>query len=319
MDKQVSKAGGSLRQAVEHYLEQIGIKAKSSKIQTAVKKYLDETKPIVSPYTWSDRKKRLTPFAESVNDQLVCDAKPKTFLIELAERTSNVNADNSRRALSAFFSWAIREELIDQNPIAKIPSFKSSKKKGAAIVLSIPQARFLLNKLDTSFQIEPAGFVLLSIFAGVRPMEFRKRITQDGKRKTVMLYWEDLLDDSIRISSELSKTGTPRLIPINPTLKKWLEWLQEKNGGKLKGPVVNGRFNFTWADWKNEHASELPWSAKDILRHSYGTYRVSQAKEVGKIALEMGNSEAVVKKHYWDALRSSKEAAKFWSLNPPEN
>jgi len=318
LDQKVSKFGGTLKDAVEVYLGLKKVSSQSTEIVTAAKKYIDETKSIASPYTWSDRKRRVNGFAESVAGQLVCDVEPKVFLNALAERTSNTNADNSRRALSAFFTWAIRENLTDLNPISKIPSFKSSKKNGAAVVLSIPQAQFLLKQLDESFKIEPAGFVLLSLFAGIRPMEFRKRITHEGKRKTVMLTWEDLLDDSIRISSELSKTGTPRLVPINDTLKKWLKWLRKKNGGTLTGPIVNGRFNFTWADWKNEHAPDLPWSAKDILRHSYGTYRVSQAKEVGKIALEMGNSEAIVKKHYWDALRSSKEAEQFWSLAPPK-
>ena len=176
----------------------------------------------MSPYTWSDRRRRVNAFAESVEGSLVSQANPKDFLNKLAERTSSTNADNSRRALSGFFSWAIREELTDKNPIAKIPSFKSSKKNGAAVVLSIPEARFLLTKLDENFKIEPAGFILLSLFAGIRPMGFRKRITQDGKRKTVMLNREDLMDGSIRISIELSKTGAPRLVPINPTLKKWI-------------------------------------------------------------------------------------------------
>lgn len=122
------------------------------------------------------------------------------------------------------------------------------------------------------------------------------------------------MDGSVRISSDLAKTGTPRLVPDNPTLQAWLDWLGERMD--LTGPIVGSRFRVRWGDWKKIHSPDIPWEKQDVLRHSYGTYRVSQAQEIGRVAIEMGNSEAIVKKHYWDALRSQKEADEFWSISP---
>ena len=116
-------------------------------------------------------------------------------------------------------------------------------------------------------------------------MEFRKRIMSAGKRKTVILNWEDIMDGNIRISSDLAKTGTPRLVPINDTLQCWLDWIMEKE--TLVGPIVGSKFRKRWSEWKKEYAPLLPWEKQDVLRHSYGTYRVSQAQEIGKVALEM--------------------------------
>ena len=318
LDQKVQAIGGTLRDAVAIYLRNFETSRKSIQLFQAVNDYLEEKTTQFSPYTLRDRRRRLLTFAESfAPDQLVATADPKPFLDAVSKKTSFTNADNSRRAVSAFYTWAVAGGYADENPIRRIRSYTSSKSGGVAKVLSPEQTKSLLETVVEEFDVQVAGYVLLSLFAGIRPMEFRKRITRNGKRKTVALTWEDFIDGNIRISTDLAKTGSPRLVPINPTMRAWLDWLAEQNGERLTDAVVGTRFKFVWADWKRDHASDIPWSVKDLLRHSYGTYRVSQAQEIGKVAIEMGNSEAIVRKHYWDALRSEKEAEKFWSILPP--
>ena len=58
-----------------------------------------------------------------------------------------------------------------------------------------------------------------------------------------------------------------------------------------------------------------PWKT-NALRHSFGTYRVLQLDAVGKVALEMGNSERMVKSHYYDAGRKKAEAKRWFELGP---
>ena len=315
LDKMARDAGGTLREATLEYVRRLGSTRSSIPVSEAVEMYLAAKIAELSPYTFTDRRNRLRTFAADAPDLLISEIAPKPFLDKLAKRTSRTNADNSRRSISAFYTWAVNSGYAGENPIKKIGAY-TSKKGGVATVLSSDEAAGLLATIQNQFDLEVAGFVLLSLFAGIRPLEFRKRIISDGNRRTVMLDWSDLMDGYIRISTDLSKTGAPRLVPINDTLQSWLDWLKEAAGGELKGPVVGSRFKFTWADWKNKNANHLPWSAKDILRHSYGTYRVSQAQEIGRVAIEMGNSEAVVRRHYWNALRSQNEAQGFWSLTP---
>ena len=45
-----------------------------------------------------------------------------------------------------------------------------------ATVLSPDQAAGLMDGIQGHFDPEVAGFVILSLFGGLRPMEFRKRI-----------------------------------------------------------------------------------------------------------------------------------------------
>ena len=317
LDEMVNKAGGTLREAALAFVRKIKASDNSIPLSKAVEQYISAKQVELSPYTMSDRRRRLRTFADAVPDLLACEVDPKPFLEKLATRTSRTNADNSRRSISAFYTWAINSGFAEENPIRKIGSF-GSKKNGVATVLSPDETATLLETVQKEFNAEVASFIILSLFAGIRPMEFRKRIRKNGKLSTVTLNWEDLMDGNIRISSDLAKTGSPRLVPINDTLSIWLDWLKSKVSGNTRGPIVGSRFKFAWADWKNEHASDFPWSAKDILRHTYGTYRVSQAQEIGKVAIEMGNSEGIVKKHYWDALRSQKEATAFWAIHPED-
>lgn len=54
------------------------------------------------------------------------------FLAMLMQRSSATNADNYRRALSSFYAWLMREELITKNPMNKVDSIKVRKKEKKA-------------------------------------------------------------------------------------------------------------------------------------------------------------------------------------------
>ncbi len=43
---------------------------------------------------------------------------------------------------------------------------------------------------------------------------------------------------------------------------------------------------------------------RNALRHSFGSYRMETVKNAGQVALEMGNSAAIVMKHYFDIVEA---------------
>ena len=51
------------------------------------------------------------------------------------------------------------------------------------------------------------------------------------------------------------------------------------------------------------------------LRHSYGSYRAAVLKSAGQVALEMGNSEAIVRRHYLEV--QPVEVAEKWFATAP--
>lgn len=56
----------------------------------------------------------------------------QTFLAHLIQSSSLLNADNHRRALSSFYTWCYREELVKTNPMNKVERIKIPKKQKKA-------------------------------------------------------------------------------------------------------------------------------------------------------------------------------------------
>jgi hypothetical protein len=206
-----------------------------------------------------------------------------------------------------------------------MPSTNRRKKKKVnsgsnAVILSPAQTSALLTATIKSNALPVMPFVFLSLFAGVRPAEFRKRIfDKKGKRKSICLQWEDITLDGIDISAQLSKTGQPRLIPLNDTVKVWIE-CQYAFSRVAAGPILPPNWREIWDEWRANHwldeqGSPIPWHP-DQLRHSYGSYRLAICKNPEEVALEMGNSSAVVKRHYWKYNTRVEDAKQFWCMTP---
>jgi hypothetical protein len=51
------------------------------------------------------------------------------------------------------------------------------------------------------------------------------------------------------------------------------------------------------------------------MRHTYISLTVGAFRSVGDAALQAGNSEAIIRKHYLD-MKSVEEADSFWSIVP---
>ena len=116
----------------------------------------------------------------------------------------------------------------------------------------------------------------------------------------------------------LGKIKRARQVPINETLAAWIDFIRDREGETLSGPVVDGyAFYQRFRRWKRAYyPTSLPPIEDDILRHLYGTFRVLEVGEVGKVALEMGNSEAMIRQHYLNGERTETEATQFWNLTP---
>ena len=54
---------------------------------------------------------------------------------------------------------------------------------------------------------------------------------------------------------------------------------------------------------------------RNVLRHSFGSYRMEMVKNAGQVALEMGNSAAIVMKHYFDIVEA-RAATEYWNIRP---
>ncbi len=311
-------AGTTVEDAVSHWVPIFKAKSKSLRLADAVDEYLAEVKDRLKPPTLRDKKQRLKAWisAQAEEDLKVIDACDVEFLRgyldDERERTSDRNHKNIWAVVSAFCTWCGKREYLAENPCLKIDTYTQGKDDEIA-VLPPKQASALLKIAVANYDREILSYLVLSLFGGLRPHEF---ITQDKTGAWHHLDWVAIGKEIIK-GRKLGKTRKARRIPVGLTLMEWIQFIREKEDGKLEGPVVsNYSFYQRFRRWKRAHVPESIVIEKDVLRHSYGTYRVIELGEVGPVALQMGNSEATVRSHYLNGEKSEEEAEKYWGLTP---
>lgn len=112
----------------------------------------------------------------------------------------------------------------------------------------------------------------------------------------------------IELRAGQAKTASRRIIPISDNLAAWLELVERE------GPVIPDAdlFRQTTA-LARRHGIRWP---RNVLRHSFISYRVAQIQDVNRVALEAGNSPAIIFKHYRE-LVTEEAAAEWFSIVPP--
>ncbi|MCB1130688.1 MAG: hypothetical protein KDN05_06125 [Verrucomicrobiae bacterium] len=316
--KRCNEAGTSLEDAVDHWLPLFQAKSKSRPLADAVDEYLDEAKGRLKPFTIRDKRQRLKAWvaAQAEEETSVVDACDvemlRGFLDDERDRTSDRNHRNIWSVISAFCSWCVRRQYLAENPCSRIETYTRGSHDEVAVFLP-KEVSNLLKLAIENYDPEVLSYLVFSLFGGLRPHEF---ITQDKRGVWHHLAWQAVGDDIVK-GAKLGKTRKARRIPVGPTLRKWLQFIQEKEGGEPTGPIVsNYSFYQRFRRWKRSHVPTSIVIEKDVLRHSYGTYRVVELGEVGRVAVEMGNSEATVRSHYLNGERSTVEAEQFWALTP---
>jgi len=109
----------------------------------------------------------------------------------------------------------------------------------------------------------------------------------------------------IHISAEVSKVREPRNITIQPNLAAWLRAYPLK-----KFPIVMGNFQKRRAKFSEEFSL-----THDVLRHTFISMFVAKFRSIGEAAIQAGNSEAIIRKHYLD-LKTEKEGEAFFGIVP---
>ena len=142
-------------------------------------------------------------------------------------------------------------------------------------------------------------YFALTLFAGIRPDY------SDGEIKK--LRPEDIRYDTnvIFIEPQVSKVNEKRTIEIQPNLRTWLEKYPIDDY-----PIIPQRIRDLLQDVRKQ--KKLPY---DVMRHTFISMIVGAFRSVGDAALQAGNSETIIRKHYLN-LKSPKEANEFWSIVP---
>jgi integrase len=210
---------------------------------------------------------------------------------------------NIRSAAAALFRFAESRCYIGKGDNPAIATEKIKAKNGDAIEIYTPDelARLLAVMPDS---IRPA--MAIQAFTGIRTAELMRLDWQAVK----------LERGHIEITAANAKTASRRIVPILPNLAAWLEPHTKKSGKIIPSGAdyYHELMRETASNTKTEKlpAVELKHNA---LRHSFISYRVAAIQNVAQVALEAGNSPAVIFGHYRE-LVTADDAKEWFSIQP---
>lgn len=220
---------------------------------------------------------------------------------------------DSRSNLIGFWKWCVLQSLYPKDQVTPAECLPpvSAEKLNRRIL--IPNEFLALAK---AIHPQYRGAIVLQAFCGMRPEETAPPTKEGAKKKNKRGIWAEELDwndNCIRIPAEVSKTGFPRITPLLPAARAWLEWAGVHPGST--GPVCESNlaeYGETLRLGKDVFKTGWP---QDALRHSYGSYRNAIIRNLPQVAEEMGTSESMLKKHYHNP-RSKEEGEAWFALRP---
>jgi integrase len=289
--------GHSLIEAVRFHTRHCGRGITAKPVDDAVIEFR-QSKSVAgrSPLYLKDIDYRLRSFARAFH----CDVRQLTpqdvadFLGALKFSPRSFN--NHARLLGIFFRFCqARGWLSRATDLLGSVESRRDVGRGIEIFTSTEMRRIL-----TAAPQRVAACIALQAFAGVRTAEFLR------------LHWTDLerRPGYIEISAGKAKTASRRLIPIAENLAGWL----------ADSPRFEGRI---WPATERGYHAQLAAAAKAAgmewkangLRHSFISYRLAATSDVAKVALEAGNSPAMIFRHYRE-LATEAEAAEWFGIVP---
>ncbi len=231
---------------------------------------------------------------------VVSDITPPRIVEYIESGSPTLKTFNNRRGiLSTFFKYAFQRGWIVENPIPRVPHHRLRRKRGMATTLSAADARALMEH----FEIFECGrwipYFALCLFAGIRPGVPYGEITKITRDAI------NLETGIISVSAEVSKVREPRKIKIQPNLAAWL-----KAFPLSRHPLVVGDFQKRRAKFRDRFKL-----THDVLRHTFISMFVAKFRSIGEAAIQAGNSESIIRRHYLD-LKSEQEAEDFFNIFP---
>jgi integrase len=204
------------------------------------------------------------------------------------------NRRNFRTLLVALFNFAREQGYLPKHLTTAADDLPMPKVKSGPIEIYTPtEILRLLHGADE--QILP--FVALGAFAGLRSAEIER------------LDWESVKWDQgfVVVNPDAAKTSQRRLVPMLPPLRSWLKKYQGRDGKIIENIKVAYRLTET------SKKSGVPWKG-NALRHSFASYRLAEIQSAPQVALEMGNSPAIIFSNYRE-LVPREQATLWWNLS----
>jgi integrase len=299
----------SLVQVVEEWIA--GRDRKANVVSKCVPEILDEfltSKEVegASFYHLEDRKYRLNNLAAAFPGRIdrITTHEVEVWLngMKISGRTRN----NYRNAALQLFRYARGKRYLPRNEPTVVEDVAAATTGESDIEIYTLEE---LNLLLSHAPLKLLPFFVIGAFAGLRSQEIMR------------LDWSDIRFDQnfIEVTAAKAKTASRRLVPLQPVLAAWLLPSRADRGhvvGYTRNDVLSqARTRFCKTGIKvGGKIVTFKWKP-NALRHSYASYRLADVKDAARVALEMGNSPAMLFRNYRE-LVAEKEAQAWFALTP---
>jgi hypothetical protein len=193
--------------------------------------------------------------------------------------------------LSVLFNFAKSEGWLhgDQKTAAERLGAYKVKEREVEIFTPAEVAKLLAHAEEDFLP-----WIVMIAFCGVRNEELKKG-----------LGWHSINFDRgyLLMSAHIAKTNRKRKVDLPENALAWLKPYRARQGA-----IFDKDFRRPLAHACN--AARVTYK-RNALRHSFGSYRMELVKNAGQVALEMGNSAAIVMRHYFDIVEKSTAEAYF--------
>lgn len=192
-----------------------------------------------------------------------------------------------RVILSSVFSFGIRQEWADSNPVKRIePPTVQEKLIEPLLPAEVERLKEAAERPEFRDMRVP---LRLMLYGGIRPTEV-SRLKDDD------INWEDRL---VIVRPRSSKTGGGRAVP-----------LRGMSGIRNKGCCMPRNWTRRWRALRRA-AGFRHW-VPDVCRHTFATYYAAMFRNLPELQLEMGHRDVSLLRSRYMVPTGRKEAEQFW-------
>lgn len=315
------REGVDLAVAVGEFLRGRAMRGRSVSVRVAVGARLEglERKGVSKEYLGNVRR-LLGRAVGAWGERLLCEVgEEEVALLVWSQKMSAVARGDFLGALRALWGEGMKRGWVERNVPALVEAPRVAVKRPG--ILSPAEAVALLAACAPV--LRPA--VALGLYAGLRMCEIER------------LAWDEVLlaRGVVEVRAEKSKTGTRRLVRIEPVLERILSAVPP---GDRVGRVwpVNGRRLLEGAKGEvGGRRSEVGGRKAEVggrksedggrksevggwrfpangLRHSFASYHLAHFRDAGRTALELGHTTTAMLFAHYRELVTPEDAALFW-------
>ena len=257
--------------------------------------------------------KRFSAFADDAHVHALTGPQIQSFLNSLTS-TSGTPAkrktfNNYRNELASFFKWAGKKDLSTSRPWMfndpmediEAHSTKRVAEQRPEIAITDPEiVKNLFSYLMSFREGRLVKYFALAYFAGIRPSTDQGELVKLAERESELI---NLTTGVINLPAKVTKTKDKRQIRISDNLMAWLKAYEGM-------PIVPTNLKNDCRKIRQEFSLQ-----NDETRHSFISYHVALHRSMGDTALQAGNSERMIKRHYLDHC-PKEEGETFFSIIP---